>query len=124
MRRLPPRSTRTDTLFPDTTLFRSAPGRLPAAVHLGQVLGQRRAGLLDPAFLLLERHHLPEAPRGGDAVRLLGVLIDDQFWPYVARGAHFGQVQRRGLLAAAAVDRVGRTQRGPPQAQSAERPTP
>src|SRR3546814_963771 len=30
MIRLPPRSTRTDTLFPYTTLFRSLPGRDPA----------------------------------------------------------------------------------------------
>src|SRR3546814_2319396 len=31
MIRRPPRSTRTDTLFPYTTLFRSGPGRGPAA---------------------------------------------------------------------------------------------
>src|SRR3546814_6770797 len=30
MIRRPPRSTRTDTLFPDTTLFRSLPGGQPA----------------------------------------------------------------------------------------------
>src|SRR3546814_14285870 len=32
MRRLPPRSTRTDTLFPYTTLFRSPPGRIGASM--------------------------------------------------------------------------------------------
>src|SRR3546814_15120977 len=32
MIRLPPRSTRTDTLFPDTTLFRSQPGAGEAEV--------------------------------------------------------------------------------------------
>src|SRR3546814_19909577 len=36
MRRRPPRSTRTDTLFPYTTLFRSLPGRL---VEIGQANG-------------------------------------------------------------------------------------
>src|SRR3546814_3497171 len=35
MTRLPPRSTRTDTLFPYTTLFRSSPRqRLPGAGHV------------------------------------------------------------------------------------------
>src|SRR3546814_307165 len=57
MRRLPPRSTRTDTLFPNTTLFRSPLGtsstlqlarrlcRLPPRHHLagqGQTSGDRR----------------------------------------------------------------------------------
>src|SRR3546814_3031036 len=37
MRRRPPRSTRTDTLFPYTTLFRSAPDQ---AVHVGVVGAQ------------------------------------------------------------------------------------
>src|SRR3546814_9117729 len=36
MIRIPPRSTRTDTLFPYTTLFRSLAGRVPPA-SLGQV---------------------------------------------------------------------------------------
>src|SRR3546814_14990146 len=40
MIRRPPRSTRTDTLFPYTTLFRS-PGR-EAAAELGQLLGIAR----------------------------------------------------------------------------------
>src|SRR3546814_9192975 len=35
MIRRPPRSTRTDTLFPYTTLFRSAGGRLHRQGHLG-----------------------------------------------------------------------------------------
>src|SRR3546814_10121075 len=45
MIRLPPRSTRTDTLFPYTTLFRSVPGQtlqlhrqVEQAAHLGVVL--------------------------------------------------------------------------------------
>src|SRR3546814_2126459 len=40
MRRLPPRSTRTDTLFPYTTLFRSSPQR-PTG---GRLLGGRLLG--------------------------------------------------------------------------------
>src|SRR3546814_17949147 len=36
MRRRPPISTRTDTLFPDTTLFRSPVGLLPNAVGLAR----------------------------------------------------------------------------------------
>src|SRR3546814_16915244 len=35
MIRRPPRSTRTDTLFPYTTLFRSKPRPVPAGAHLG-----------------------------------------------------------------------------------------
>src|SRR3546814_16709557 len=37
MIRRPPRSTRTDTLFPYTTLFRSPDGRIPYAVSGGAV---------------------------------------------------------------------------------------
>src|SRR3546814_4204370 len=39
MIRRPPRSTRTDTLFPDTTLFRSADSRAKAVALLALVLG-------------------------------------------------------------------------------------
>src|SRR3546814_13503557 len=35
MIRPPPRSTRTDTLFPSTTLFRSGSGRIPGFLALG-----------------------------------------------------------------------------------------
>src|SRR3546814_5599308 len=45
MRRRPPRSTRTDTLFPYTTLFRSAD--VDAA---GGGLADRRYDIADPAF--------------------------------------------------------------------------
>src|SRR3546814_4345242 len=49
MMRRPPRSTRTDTLLPDTTLFRSDcsrrdAGRAPRAAHRGR----RRAAVLGP----------------------------------------------------------------------------
>src|SRR3546814_5634158 len=42
MIRLPPRSTRTDTLFPYTTLFRSTS---PAAIWFTRVSGRRRIGM-------------------------------------------------------------------------------
>src|SRR3546814_10454251 len=47
MIRRPPRSTRTDTLFPDTTLFRSAP--------LSAAGAERRNGRHDPRLLDLSR---------------------------------------------------------------------
>src|SRR3546814_17021866 len=46
MIRRPPRSTRTDTLFPYTTLFRSLAHRIVALQDAGRVFpGDRRAGL-------------------------------------------------------------------------------
>src|SRR3546814_10828774 len=57
MRRRPPRATRTDTLFPYTTLFRSACRRgWPASVH-----PQRRADLRD-AGGRRARLHAPRPP--------------------------------------------------------------
>src|SRR3546814_6772906 len=59
MIRRPPRSTRTDTLFPYTTLFRSQ-----RPLHLGRhlplrqlLLGRRWFRLLPPPPLLLPPHH-------------------------------------------------------------------
>src|SRR3546814_9745695 len=75
MIRRPPRSTRTDTLFPYTTLFRSlgaaCRGRR-AGAHLG-VGGLRPAAVAVPAAVRLSRHRAvaaallpraPGAPRG------------------------------------------------------------
>src|SRR3546814_2602278 len=53
MRRRPPRSTRTDTLFPYTTLFRSAglvgemrhPGRVERVIEAGEQHVARRGGI-------------------------------------------------------------------------------
>src|SRR3546814_12274969 len=62
MRRRPPRSTRTDTLFPYTTLFRS---------HQGAVLGPGRGealGLLAGAVELLQRHQAVGRRQARDAV--------------------------------------------------------
>src|SRR3546814_3267687 len=42
MRRPPPRSTRTDTLFPYTTLFRSEPVRIRLSFEIGEDFGLHR----------------------------------------------------------------------------------
>src|SRR3546814_18400216 len=63
MIRRPPRSTRTDTLFPYTTLFRSdgqGKGRLGDEDIAGNRL-ERRAGGVVPA-LVVAGHHRPFAP--------------------------------------------------------------
>src|SRR3546814_6289206 len=58
MIRRPPRSTRTDTLFPYTTLFRSAPARARRdAVARPRTLARRRAG----------SRHIDGDPRSGRA---------------------------------------------------------
>src|SRR3546814_5687023 len=51
MIRLPPRSTRTDTLFPYTTLFRSIVGLIAAALTLG--LGQFLLAFIRPLWIRL-----------------------------------------------------------------------
>src|SRR3546814_4886629 len=45
MIRRPPRSTRTDTLFPYTTLFRSVPGAAEQCRHVGEAHVGREPGL-------------------------------------------------------------------------------
>src|SRR3546814_13265486 len=64
MIRRPPRSTRTDTLFPYTTLFRSVPH-----FHQGRVAGTVRK-YSDSLLMFLLRAHRPdryrERPAGGD----------------------------------------------------------
>src|SRR3546814_1245884 len=66
MIRRPPRSTRTDTLFPYTTLFRSH--RRPAArpeVHLAREDGDRVVGVdREEGVDLVRRHRLAEVPVG------------------------------------------------------------
>src|SRR3546814_2808013 len=69
MIRLPPRSTRTDTLFPYTTLFRSA-GPLVAVAGRGARAGRAGAAVgLRPA---LPRHGGGRAGAGGPGVRASG----------------------------------------------------
>src|SRR3546814_9691952 len=63
MIRRPPRSTRTDTLFPYTTLFRSTDRTMPADAGLGanQGLLERRARSRNA--------EVPAPPAGGDRCR-------------------------------------------------------
>src|SRR3546814_16987941 len=73
MIRRPPRSTRTDTLFPYTTLFRSGPAAPDAAYDGGLQrghgggLGQRRGAL--SRCLAAGGEPTPEAVRGGARLR-------------------------------------------------------
>src|SRR3546814_17356638 len=86
MLRRPPRSTRTDTLFPYTTLFRSRSallGRLAAPGRLGAALcrsGHHLAVREDPVLLLrlqLGQGDRPALPlRPADASRLEGLPAD------------------------------------------------
>src|SRR3546814_4967732 len=81
MIRRPPRSTRTDTLFPYTTLFRSRHHRPPVADHpprresrARRPLRRRQIDAGEPAAALLrprERAHLHRRPghRAGDAAQ-------------------------------------------------------
>src|SRR3546814_3858186 len=64
MIRLPPRSTRTDTLFPYTTLFRSLGGNLGP-----QPVSGRYAGAAAADGAVHRRHHLCRTGRGGGGDR-------------------------------------------------------
>src|SRR3546814_14875139 len=63
----PPRSTRTDTLFPDPTLFRSAFGKIAR-----QVVGYRSLDALKPHLLLQHmRAVVAQVEAAGDAERVV-----------------------------------------------------
>src|SRR3546814_13184590 len=93
MMRRPPRSTRTDTLFPYTTLFRSA------GVELGDVALERGCVLLldDRLDVALRRTHDPAVAErvghdaGQDADRALGGLV------LLGEGAQAPPAQQRGV---------------------------
>src|SRR3546814_7289226 len=82
MIRRPPRSTRTDTLFPYTTLFRShdQPAGLDQAAQLGKVARQLR-----PAHVL-EHAHRRQLVIGLGLVQL---AVVEQFHAHPARQAFF-----------------------------------
>src|SRR3546814_6040491 len=63
MIRRPPRSTRTDTLFPYTTLFRSADGAVGAVVHNDE---NDRQAILYSGRQLLPVHHVTAVAIEGD----------------------------------------------------------
>src|SRR3546814_19471047 len=84
MIRRPPRSTRTDTLFPYTTLFRSARHRRRAG------RGGRRVSARDPYLdLALEGVHAIEASAGTGKPFTLATLVARLV---VERGLSVGQV--------------------------------
>src|SRR3546814_4345400 len=70
MIRRPPRATRTDTLFPYTTLFRSRP-RLIARPAIAEVVP------LQDARLLEELHRAVHGGNGDPGIALDGTLIDE-----------------------------------------------
>src|SRR3546814_12309185 len=72
MRRLPPRSTRTDTRFPYTTLFRSLQGRLPIRVELDALKSDDFLRILtEPSYALTEQYKALMQTEG------VSVLFDD-----------------------------------------------
>src|SRR3546814_3089161 len=83
----PPRSTRTDTLFPYTTLFRSRDLADPRRL-------ERRAGDLVPARIQLADDRPAGDPRS-DARALPGRRALGAVPLHPARGAAFGPVRRR-----------------------------
>src|SRR3546814_6051018 len=93
MIRRPPRSTRTDTLFPYTTLFRStgtgiigrkreidAPEftKLPAQITGGAAQIAMQAVAIDPELLCRAGHQLaePESTLGAQGHRIVPALLD------------------------------------------------
>src|SRR3546814_20640613 len=98
MIRRPPRSTRTDTLFPSPTLFRSRLGRL-LQPRLGDDLAHPRAEMLEAHFLVAERPHA-EAFRlhalldAGDERGVLGIDLAVDAPVEVARGLHLAEIGR------------------------------
>src|SRR3546814_9476896 len=103
--RRPPRSTLTDTLFPYTTLFRSAGERKVHHPVLDPVRDRLRAA--DAAHRPVRRPALVPAPAGGpdpDRAAALGVLVGRH--PSLLRG-------RRAAVAAAGTDAAA--QPGPPR---------
>src|SRR3546814_8415335 len=78
MIRQPPRSTRTDTLFPYTTLFRSFVTRLPPSIHMLSAIDAHRRSGDEAGFLAAQ-----EGDAAGDLARLAeaadGDFGDDLF---------------------------------------------
>src|SRR3546814_8369778 len=104
MRRLPPRSTRTDTLFPDTTLFRSILARVKfhaqrARDHRVHVIEAGDVGEFENLLVVPERLELVEdlerdAPAG--LAQTVGIGEHRALLLVVAVGG--GRVRNRGNL--------------------------
>src|SRR3546814_20277895 len=95
MIRRPPRSTRTDTLFPYTTLFRSADGAGENSADAAH--GVRR--IRGSSILATPRHRLARA--------LCGAVDRSARWPCGARREHDQRAGRAHPAAAAAHGVVG-----------------
>src|SRR3546814_10707494 len=87
MRRRPPRSTRTDTLFPYTTLFRSPVGQIDAApFSRGGITDEQRIGIAAAAA----------RERAADMDEPALVVVDDQIGR-ADRTRAFGEARERRL---------------------------
>src|SRR3546814_13247374 len=85
MRRRPPRSTRTDPLFPYTTLFRTAPG-VPIGVAL-DLHGNATQAMMDHADVIVgfkTYPHIDMYKTGDHAGRLLFGMLDGRCRPALA----------------------------------------
>src|SRR3546814_16360314 len=93
MIRRPPRSTRTDTLFPDTTLFRSLVG-LARLEHQRDEGGDTIAGILAP-FGLPARRVAPHGIVGAFKTLALQQIMDPRHPQPLTPAAHLVLFQQR-----------------------------
>src|SRR3546814_2996410 len=101
MKRRPPRSTRTDTLFPYTTLFRSGPDGTAISMtgpvpdwrrRLQQAVDQHQRGNLDAAIALY-RAVLADRPDNTDALHLVGMALEQAGHPEQRSEEHTSDLQ-------------------------------
>src|SRR3546814_5570854 len=95
MVRRPPRSTRTDTLFPSTTLFRSLLRQLPRCRSHAQLCRRRRAAAADRGA------HCPGRRGGRPLSRLLPLPVP------AGAGAQSEQVLGRSTRLGTVAERAG-----------------
>src|SRR3546814_3703758 len=91
MIRRPPRSTRTDTLFPDTTLFRSEALTVDATIDGSRTLGGGIAPTdpINPHHPVASGGHLGESSLGEDFTALtLGAAWQKDRWSARVRGEY------------------------------------
>src|SRR3546814_5401992 len=96
MRRRPPRSTRTDTLFPYTTLFRSI-GRAARDWESYDAILESLRNLGDDETLLVQSGKpVGIFPTHPDAPRVL--IANSNLVPHWATWEHFNELDRKGLM--------------------------
>src|SRR3546814_13695769 len=95
MIRRPPRSTRTATLFPYTTLFRSDPAAVRRVEHQhaitareAEIGGQRRTLV---AALFLDDLHQQHLPPADDILNLVAAAQREAAFAQVVRGGEIGR---------------------------------